>query len=796
MPRALLLLPILITLQGACTPVSAQQPPPPYKNPALPVADRVADLLSRMTPEEKVAQLTTELGWRMYTKHGDQIEPSETFKKLLAQRQPGSLWALLRADPWTKVTLKSGLSPKQSAQAVNALQQYAIDHSRLGIPLLLAEECPHGHMAIGATVFPTAIGQASTFNPALIHQMAKAIAAETRATGANVGYGPILDLARDPRWSRVEETYGEDPTLIRDMGLAMVRGFQGDNLAAPASIVSTLKHLAAHGIPEGGHNAAPANIGPRELHSAILPPFKAAVRAGAGSVMSSYNEIDGIPCSSNHSLLTHTLRTQWGFQGFVVSDLYAIDALAGTQHVAPDASAAAALALHAGVDSDLGARMFSSPLLQAVANGQVSPETLDRSVARILRAKFLLGLFENPYADPAAAEKIIRSEEHRALARRVARESITLLKNADHLLPLAKDLPSIAVIGPNADSVYNQLGDYTAPQSDGAVTTVLEAVRQAVSPNTTIRYAKGCAIRDPSTKGFPEALDAARQSALSIVVLGGSSARDFNTLFEGTGAAKPSLDASGADMESGEGFDRASLDLAGPQLNLLKQIVAIGKPVVLVLIKGRPLILNWPADHVPAILDALYPGEQGGAAIADVLFGDYNPAGRLPISIPRSVGQLPVYYNHKPDARRDYLDQSAQPLYPFGHGLSYTQFTYANPRVTVQETEADLSVTITIDITNTGPRLGDEVVQLYLRPHASSVTTPAIALKAFQRIAIKPNQTESISFRLTAPDLALLNRDMRWLVEPGSFTAMLGASSADIRRSLTFTVRHAHPILD
>ena len=743
-----------------------------------------------MTLEEKVGQLQTTInGWEMYRKDGSQVGCSDQFRKLVKERQPGTLYGVLRADPWTKVTLKSGLSPRQSAEAVNALQRYAIENTRLGIPLLLAEECPHGHMAIGATVFPTGIGQGSTFDPALIGRMAAAIALETRASGANDGYGPTLDVAREPRWSRVEETYGEDPYLISEMGRAVVRGFQGSGLSSSDAVLSTLKVFAAYGEPEGGHNSGAAHVGPRELQEMLLPGFKAAVEAGAGSLMSSYNEIDGVPCTANKWLLNDLLRRQWGFQGFVVSDAGAVYSLADGHNIARNLAEAAVLAINSGLDTDLGDDAFLS-LPKAVREGKVSQTVLDAAVGRILRAKFQLGLFENPYADATRAERVIGNAGHRELARQVARESIILLKN-EGVLPLDRNVPSIAVIGPNADSVYSQLGDYTAPQPDGKVVTVLEGIRAQVSPRTVVRYAKGCSIRGSSTAGFAEALDAVRQSSVAVVVLGGSSARNFNTVFESTGAAKPSLDANGADMESGEGFDRSSLDLAGVQLDLLKQIVAEGKSVVLVLIRGRPLILNWPAKHVPAILDGWYPGEQGGNAIADVLFGDYNPAGRLPISVPKSVGQIPVFYNASSSPRRDYIDLDAAPLFPFGYGLSYTKFEYSNLKAAVSEHDADVTIGVDVDVANVGLRSGDEVVQLYLRDLVGSVTTPVKALKRFQRIQLSPAEKRTVHFELSAPDLALLNQEMHWVVEPGVFELMAGSSSDDIRQRTRFTVTKA-----
>ncbi len=756
----------------------------PYRNPRLSVDARIADLLSRMTLEEKVGQLEIPLGWEMYSKGVNTAEVSDHFKKMMQVVEPGTLYGVLRADPWTKVTLKTGLSPSQSADATNALQYYAIHHSRLHIPLLFAEECPHGHMAIGATVFPTAIGQASTWDPLLIRQMAAAVAAETRATGGNVCYGPILDIAREPRWSRVEETYGEDSFLTTEMGVSFVQGLQSAGLSRPDAVAATLKHFAGYGQPEGGHNSGPTHAGIREVETVFFPAFKASVKAGAASLMTSYNDIDGVPSTANEWLLTNVLRRQWGFSGYVASDLYAIDGLVSRHHVAENLEQAAALALNAGMDADLGANAFPQ-LVKAMKEGRVSSQTLNLAVARVLRIKFRLGLFESPYASPEVAARVVGSKEHIALARQVARESIVLLKNTGDLLPLSKHLDSIALIGPNADSVYNQLGDYTAPQSEGKVSTVFDGIRAVAAPGTVIHYAKGANIRGSSEKGFEEALAAVRQSSVAVVVLGGSSARNFNTLFSETGAAKPAMDASGSDMESGEGFDRASLGLAGVQEKLLKQIVAVGKPVVLVLIEGRPLELNWAAENVPAILAAWYPGEAGGFAIADVLFGDTNPAGRQPVSVPRTVGQLPLYYGA---ARADYIDSPGTPLFDFGYGLSYTKFGYANLTATVQQGSDTVKVEVSVDVSNIGTRPGDEVAQIYLHPISSSVVTPTKILRGFQRIHLDAGQTKTVKFQLESEDLAVFNQQGKWAVEAGTFELLAGGSSESAKLSTKFMV--------
>lgn len=756
-----------------------------YKDAKATVENRVKDLLSRMTVEEKVGQISVLLGWEMYDKQGDQVVPANKFKQALKEEHTGMLWATLRADPWTKKTLKTGLNPELAAKATNALQKYAITQTRLGIPVFIAEECPHGHMAIGTTVFPTSIGQSSTWNPQLIQQMAAAIAIEARVQGAHIGYGPILDLAREPRWSRVEETYGEDPVLNSAMGVAMVKGFQGNNLKSGLNIISTLKHFTAYGVPEGGHNGGSVAIGIRELHQSYLPPFKAAVQAGALSVMTAYNSIDGIPCSSNPVLLKDILRNEWGFKGFTVSDLGSISGIETNHHVAANPQQAAEMAIHAGLDADLSGYGYGESLVKAVKKGNVSIQVLDTAVSHVLRQKFLMGLFENPYVDPKKVSELVRNKTNIQLARRVAQESIVLLKNENGSLPLKKTIKHIAVIGPNADNIYNQLGDYTAPQAEDDIITVLKGIKNKVSPGTKITYVKGCAIRDTSNLQLQEAVTAAQQADVTVIVLGGSSARDFKTEYQSTGAATVTAVSNViSDMESGEGYDRSTLDLMGKQLQLLQEIVKTGKPVVLVMIQGRPLNLNWPAANVPAIINAWYPGQEGGNAIADVLFGDYNPAGRLPISIPRSVGQLPVYYNSKRPLPHNYVETEAKPLYPFGYGLSYSEFEYTGLIVS----KKDGLVNVKVSIKNKSSLKADEVVQLYLRDEVSSVVSPDRQLKQFKRISLQPFEQQTIAFNLTDADLQLLNNKMSWVTEPGDFTIMIGASSEDIRLKATFSI--------
>lgn len=750
---------------------------PVYKQAQVPVEERVTDLLNRMTVEEKVGQLCCPLGWEMYTKTERGVEPSALYKEKMSQVPIGSFWAVLRADPWTQKTLETGLSPEQSAQALNALQRYAVEETRLGIPVLFAEECPHGHMAIGTTVFPTSLAQASTWNDSLMYSMGEAIALEARLQGANIGYGPVLDVARDPRWSRMEETFGEDPVLTSILGVSFMKGMQGKAADDGKHLFSTLKHFAAYGIPEGGHNGAQANVGLRQLFSDYLPPFKKAVEAGVGTLMTSYNSIDGVPSTCNRFLLTDVLRQQWGFRGFVYSDLLSIEGITGAR-VAKNNQEAAALALKAGLDMDLGGNAFGKNLKNALETGQITLKELDRAVANVLRLKFRMGLFENPYVSPEKARQLVRSQSHRQLAREVAREGVVLLKN-DGILPLNKSIGHLAVIGPNADAMYNQLGDYTAPQERAAITTVLDGIRQAVSGTTRLTYVKGCAIRDTTQSEIPAAVAAARAADAVVLVVGGSSARDFKTKYISTGAATVSEGTQVlTDMDCGEGFDRSTLRLLGNQEALIEAVAATGKPLVVIYIQGRPLNMNLASRRAQALLTAWYPGEQGGAAIADVLFGDYNPAGRLPVSVPRSEGQLPVYYSQ--GTPRDYVEEKGTPLYAFGYGLSYTKFAYSQLQIQPGDGKEVLQ-TVRCTVKNVGDCDGDEVVQLYICDEVASVSQAPIQLKAFERIHLKKGESRTLIFHLRKEDLAIYNFEMKQVVEPGTFRVMVGAASNDIR---------------
>ena len=752
----------------------------PYQNPKLSVEQRVNDLVSRMTLQEKVGQLRCTLAWNYYTIKGKNVEPSELFKKDIAEGQIGMLWGTYRADPWTQKSLENGLTPELAAKAGNALQKYVIEHTRLGIPLFLAEEAPHGHMAIGTTVFPTGFGMAATWNPALIEKTGEVIGQEIRLQGGHISYGPVLDLAREPRWSRVEETMGEDPVLAGELGAAMVKGLGGGILSKPYSTIATLKHFIGYGTTEAGQNGGITIAGARELQESFLPPFKKAINAGALSVMTSYNSLDGIPSTCSKALLTDLLRTQWGFNGFVVSDLYSIDGIHGTHRVAETKQQAGVMALKAGVDADLGALAFGR-LEDAVQKGMVTEAEIDVAVKRILKMKFEMGLFEHPYVDAAQAKQLVRSDNNKAVALQVAREVITLLKNQNHVLPLSKT-QKVLVCGPNADNVYNMLGDYTAPQEDGNVKTILAGIRSKL-PASQVTYVKGCAVRDTTASNIAEAVAAAKEADVIVVAVGGSSARDFKTSYKETGAAVTDSKTI-SDMDCGEGFDRATLTPLGHQMQLLKALKATGKPLVVVYIEGRPMDKSWAAQHADALLTAYYPGQEGGTAIADVLFGDYNPAGRLPVSVPANVGQIPVYYNKKPPMPHDYVEMSARPLYAFGYGLSYTTFKYDD--LNIEET-GDTQFKVTFNVTNTGDMDGDEVVQLYLHDEFASTAQPMMQLKKFSRIFIPKGETKQVSFTLEAEDLEIVDQEMNHVVETGDFTVMIGPSSDNIILKATFT---------
>ena len=749
--------------------LATAQETPAYKNPKLPVEQRVSDLVQRMTLEEKVAQLGS--FWP-----NEKFIPSVylPFDPKTRKFNPLAAEKLLKLGLGQMSRPSETRDPAQAAEFTNDLQKWVMTNTRLGIPVQFHEECLHGHAAPKGTSFPQAIGLASTWNPALIQKVFSATALEVRARGGHQCLTPVVDLARDPRWGRTEETYGEDPYLTSRMAVAIVKALQGTGPNVDENhVIATAKHFAAHGQPESGTNIAPANFSERVIREYFLPSFKAAVtEAGIMSVMPSYNEIDGVPSHANKWLLEKVLREEWGFDGHVVSDYYAIPQMVDLHHVASDKANAAKLAIESGVDTELPDPDAFPTLLQLVKDGQVSETTLNRAVARNLRAKFLLGLFENPYVDVERAVRVTNSSEHRALAADAARRSITLLKNQNNLLPLnLSALKSIAVIGPNAAKVH--LGGYSDNPLRGV--SVLQGIKDKVGDRLKVAYAEGCKITkeggdwfadtanlsDPAEdrKLIAEAVQVAKTADVALLVLGGN--EDTNK--EGW-----------ADNHLG---DRDSLELIGRQNDLVKAILETGKPTIVLLINSGPLSINYIAENVPAILEGFYLGQETGVGVADVLFGDYNPAGKLTISFPRSVGQLPLYYNRKPTARRGYLFANKEPLFPFGFGLSYTTFAYSNLKISPAKIGVAGEARVSVTVTNTGKRAGDEIVQLYIRDLVSSVTRPVMELKDFKRISLAPGESKTVEFVITPDKLSFLDLNMKSVVEPGWFDVMVGTSS-------------------
>ena len=778
---------LIVCLTLVAFPPGRAQTEPAYRNAQLPVAQRVQDLLRRMTLEEKVAQLQSL--WvaprpSEFINERGEFAPSERVKAALAhgigQISGPSLGMASDLENRTGPYQKKG--PREHAIFTNQLQRYIIEHNRWGIPAIFHEEALHGLAARGATSFPQAIALASTWDVDLVHAVFSAAAREARARGAHQVLTPVLDLAREPRWGRLEETYGEDPYLVARMGVAAVRGFQGEGPNIDRQhVIATLKHFAAHGQPEGGTNAAPANFSERILREQFFFPFQTVVaEAKPLSVMASYNEIDGIPSHANRWLLGKILREEWGFRGFIVSDYSGINELITRHRVAADAAAAARKALEAGVDVELPQIQTFDTLVQQARNGTLPVELIDRAVARVLEAKFRLGLFENPYVDPDEAARVSESAAHRELALRAAREAIILLKNEGGLAPLDRNkIKTLAVIGPNAARV--ELGGYSGEPA--YKTSILEGIKQKVGDSIKVLYAEGCKITAgaPQKGGEPswwnddvrlsDPQEDARKIAEAVEV---AKAADIVLLVVGD-----NVETSREAWAENHLGDRDSLDLVGRQNDLVRAVVETGKPVVVFLINGRPLAINYIAERVPVIFEGWYLGQETGRAVADVLFGDYNPAGRLPVTIPRSIGQLPVYYYQKPTAKRGYLFASKEPLFPFGHGLSYTTFKYGNLRLSKDQIKPDEPVVVSVEVTNTGNRAGDEVVQLYVRDQVSSVTRPVKELKGFARINLRPGETRTVQFTLAPESLSFLNEEMRRVVEPGKFDIMVGPSSSD-----------------
>lgn len=762
---------IALIISAFCLPVArmnSQDSRPDYKNPRLPVERRVADLLSRMTLEEKVAQLTCLWANR------PQVNPQTDFATDRGDFSPEKAALVMKYGIGQIARQRERKDPRAGAKFANDVQKWLLENTRLGIPAILHDEILHGNMAKGSTSFPQPIALATTWDPEFVFKVFTAGALETRARGSQQVLGPNLDLARDARWGRTEETYGEDPYLTSRMAVAIVKALQGPGPGVDEShVIATAKHFTAHGQPESGTNIGPINVSERALREYYLPSFKAAViEGGIMSVMPSYNEIDGVPSHANKWLLQKVLREEWGFKGHIVSDYYAIPQMMDLHHLAADKAATAKLAIEAGVDAETPDPDSYSTLVQLVKDGKVSQSTIDQAVARNLRAKFLLGLFENPYVDVERAARVTNSSEHRALAAEAARRSITLLKNDNNLLPLnLSTLKSIAVIGPNAATVH--LGGYSDEPGRGV--SVLQGIKDKVAGRVKVTYAEGCKITkeggdwfadsshlaDPAEdqKLIAEAVQVAKAAEVALLVLGSN--EDTNK--EGW-----------ADNHLG---DRDSLDLVGRQNDLAKAVLETGKPVIVMLINSGPLSINYIAEKVPAILEGFYLGQETGVGVADVLFGDYNPAGKLTISFPRSVGQLPLFYNRKPTARRGYLFANKEPLFPFGFGLSYTTFSYSNLKINPAQIGPGDSARVSVVVTNTGKRAGDETVQLYIRDLVSSVTRPIMELKDFKRISLAPGESKTVEFVITSDKLSFLDLNMKSVVEPGWFDIMVGTSS-------------------
>ncbi|WUH25408.1 glycoside hydrolase family 3 C-terminal domain-containing protein [Streptomyces sp. NBC_00445] len=703
-----------------------------YQDPAAPVDARVRDLLARMTLREKVGQLNQRMyGWDAYRRTPDGA--FELTDALRAETERfaglGALYGLLRADAWSGVDHTSGAGAADSAELADLVQRHIVETSRLGIPAFFVEEVPHGHMALDGTVFPVNLAVGATWDPALYERAAAHAAAELRSRGGHVALVSALDIARDPRWGRTEECYGEDPYLAARLTEALVRGMQGQGeLFAADKAPVVLKHFAGQGATVGGRNSAESELGPRELHEIHLPAARAGVRAGAAAVMAAYNEVDGLPCAGNRALLHELLREQWGFEGLVMADGLAVDRLA---RITGDKVSAGALALNAGVDLSLWDEAFTH-LEQAVGRGLVTVAALDAAVARVLRLKFQLGLFEHPYGSSRLA-----SPDGRELSTALARSAVTLLHNDAGALPIRPTVSRIAVLGPHAATSAHQLGDYTAPQRPGTGTSVLDGLRRLAPPGVELRHTRGCALTGDDLSGIPEAVAAAAATDLAVLVLGGSSARTPDTEFAANGAAVTAV----SEMTCGEGVDLAGLRLGAAQHALLDAVVATGTPTVVVLIQGRPHAVP-EAGRAAALLTAWYPGPWGGDAIAEVLLGLAEPSGRLPVSVPRSAAQLPVYYNHKDTEYGGYVDESAEPLYSFGHGLSYTTFEYGTPRLSGR--------TVEVDVTNTGDRYGRTVVQVYLRRLITTAWPRTLELCAFEGAGLAPGERRTVALDLGA----------------------------------------------
>ncbi len=764
-----------------------------YKDPAQPLDERVEDLLGQMTLEEKIAQLGCL--WSTALVRNDTFDAD-----YVASQMPHGMGQV------TRIGASTGLQPRESAELMNAIQCVAVERTRLGIPIFVHEESVGGFLHRDATVFPQGIGLAATWNPALVEEVAGVMREQMLAVGARLGLAPVLDIARDPRWGRVEESYGEDPVLSGTLGTAYVRGLQTGDLRH--GVVATGKHFLAYAMSEGGRNWNPVHMGPRELREVYAEPFAAAIRdAGLAAIMNSYASVDGVPCAGSPAILTDLLRGELGFQGAVVADYWSIPQLVRFHRVAADRGEAARMALSAGLDMELPATdYYGTPLQEEVESGRLSMEVIDTAVRRVLRMKFQLGLFETPYVDAEAASAQFQTPEQRTLARRTVAESTILLAN-DGTLPLAPAIKRVAVIGPGADDERLLQGDYhypahleiiylakekpadnenligdgdenLTPSAGGAYApgphftthvTPLAGLRNALGDDVELLYAKGCEVLGDDRSGFDAAVEAARAAEVAVVVVAGKS-----------GLHRP--------VTVGEANDAADLELTGVQTELVQALAASGTPLVVVVLSGRVHSLARITPHANALLQLFPPGEEGGNGLADVLTGRVSPSGRLPVSLPHSVGQTPVHTSYRAGGGRamffgDYTDSPSTPLFPFGHGLSYTSFAY--DQFSVSGTTTGEPIEVTLAVRNTGERAGTEVVQLYAQDEVASVARPIQMLVGFARVTLEPGQSKRLAFTVHPSRLAFYDPQMRFVVEPGRFRFTVGASSADIRAEQT-----------
>jgi beta-glucosidase len=779
--------PIAVSTPAWAAPAKASSQALLYKDAKAPVDKRVEDLLARMTLEEKVAQIVT-----LWDAKKDIFDTNMEFDAdKMSAKYPDGLGQVARpsdiAGPGSPRDIP-GRDVARTIKLVNEMQRHATTKTRLGIPLLFHEEGLHGYAALGATSFPQAIAMASSWDPDLVREANVVTGREIRARGVSLALSPVVDVARDARWGRFEETFGEDPYLVGEMGVASVEGLQGINKArtlAPGKVFATLKHLTGHGQPESGTNTGPASISERTLREYFFPPFEQVIkRTGISAVMPSYNEIDGRPSHANTWLLGDILRGEWKFDGAVVSDYYAITDLQNIHGIAGSSDEAALLALAAGVDSDLPSGGAYGGLVKLVRDGKVSEAKIDAAVRHMLSLKFRAGLFENPYADLKTATAITNNAEARALALKVAQRSITLLKN-DGMLPLSLPKagavkPTIAVIGPSA-AVARLGGYYGQPP---VTVSILDGIKAKVGTRANIVFAQGVKITEDDDWWDDAVVLSDPAANRKLIADAVAAVKNVDQIVLTLGDTEQTSREGWAKNHLG---DRDSLDLVGQQQELFDALKATGKPITVVLINGRPATINKVAVEANAILEGWYLGEQGGNAVADVLFGDVNPGGKLPVTIPRSVGQLPFTYNYKPSARRGYLFADATPLYPFGYGLSYSKFEIGAPILSSAKIGRNGNVTVSVLVKNTSARPGDETVQIYVRDKISSVTRSVMDLKAFKRVTLAAGATQNVSFTLTPESFQMWNDKMQRVVEPGEFDIMAGPNSVELK-TVTLTV--------